>query len=278
MPLAANASFFDLATELSLTQELAKTLAEEQVVWLPMGNNRSILALFERTDRKDSKGGVILLPNLGKNLDWPFVFKPLREELAAHGWSTLSVQPVITYEPMGDITFDDEVYAEMTTRLDKAMAELSRRNIKPVAIVAEGLSANLAAAYLADDPGDLNALVCIDIDHQPYANNWRNSLKQLEKIAISVLDVYATPGNLNETHFAAMRLKAARRSAQLQETPYPLPYSAKVRELALNKDDNQRFRQHKLMGAFRDNSDSQTRLIRLVRGWLNRFGQTTEPD
>lgn len=69
-----------LLSELPVTQQLGLPLGEQE-----------FYALYQPHQAARPYGGVVLLHDEGQHGDWPRLIRPLRQGLAQHGWSTLSL-------------------------------------------------------------------------------------------------------------------------------------------------------------------------------------------
>lgn len=70
---------------------LAAELPANQIVRLPLAEDKSFLALEIPALRAKAKGQVLMLPGDRQHPNWPLGIAPLRQVLPEYGWSTLAI-------------------------------------------------------------------------------------------------------------------------------------------------------------------------------------------
>lgn len=176
----------DLAKEQRWADQIVEDLFDGQVVWLNAGETR-FLGLYT-TGPAPRRGGVLLLHGAGAHPDWPQVINPLRVDLAARGWDTLSIQmPVLANDaPMADYA---PLFDEIAPRIDAALRHLRSRGIAQSVLIGHSLGAAMGSYYLAaGEPGPLRGFVGIGMSTggMPAMNN----AIALRQIRLPVLDLY----------------------------------------------------------------------------------------
>lgn len=83
-----------------LLQAMLEQVDEEEIVHLDLDAERSFLLLYREAMAAQPKGDLVLLPGEGQHPNWPVAIAPLRQELAAHGWTTWALS-LPQYQPLG---------------------------------------------------------------------------------------------------------------------------------------------------------------------------------
>ena len=89
---------------------------------------RKIFAIYMETEDGSDKG-MIVVHGTGIHPNWQQVVQPIRGEMAAHGWNTLSIQMPILHN---EAQYEEYValYPEVPPRLSAAEAFLKDRGIQ----------------------------------------------------------------------------------------------------------------------------------------------------
>jgi len=236
--------------ERQFSKQLAKVVTVGEVVNLPSGD-QEFLAIYTKTHAKNSRGGIILLHDLGTHADWPDIIAPLRSELPAKAWNTLSLQLPI----LPDSTLPkkmDQVFTEIYTRINSAINFYVEKGIYNLVLIGHSFGAVAGIKYLEDKAGrrkEIIAFVGISMYSEVYPINAQKeqpppALPSIN-LNIPVLDIY---GSLD---FEKV-LK-----------------SAKLRALAAKKNQATNFSQVILTGADHHFTGLSHNLINRVGTWLN---------
>ncbi len=142
-PTLSHAS--DLAKEKRWAEQIEDSLFDGEPLYLKQGGSE-FLSIY--TPAESAKPlAVIVLHGLGAHPDWPQVIQPLRTELAAQGWSTLSLQlPVLP----NDASFTDyqPILKDAAPRIAAGIGFLKDKGYKKVALVAHSLGTDMTGAFL----------------------------------------------------------------------------------------------------------------------------------
>lgn len=260
----------DADLENQWSDELVKSIAEEEIVRLDMPGGK-FLSLYREDTTGSPQGAAIILHDFGTHPNWPEVIAPIRKALPGYGWATLSLQmPVM---PMNEpLDRHVSLFDEAPERLQSAINYLQGNGINNIALIGYGLGAAMGAAYLAaNEDSGIKAFVGIsmvaykDLDPRMY------SPASLEKIRLPVLDIYGSRDLDNVRFTSTARSNAARKSgatvAQKQELT-PFRQSATAQAAFSKKSGFIAFRQFEIPGADHSYTGFEDLLIKRIIGWL----------
>ena len=233
----------DLAREARLSAEIVDTILDGEPVEL-VADRQPFLGIFTESESDSPRGGVLILHGRGFHPDWSDVVQPLRTELPARGWHTLSLQmPVLDKTA----TFYEyiPVFPEAAPRIEAGIDFLKARGIDRVVLIAHSCSVHMSM-YWFDNNGDarIDGYVGLGMGATDYKQPMERPFS-LAKMAVPVLDLYG-----EEEYPAVLR-------------------GAPGRALALRKAGHPKSRQQVLPGAdhyFHDQGDA---LVDAVADWLD---------
>jgi pimeloyl-ACP methyl ester carboxylesterase len=235
----------DTAKEKRWADQIVDGLIVGEAAWL-QADGHKFLGIYAEHETDKPNGAVIVLHGSGVHPDWPDVVQPLRSELPAHGWATLSLQlPILANE--ADYKDYAPLFAEVPARIKAGIAYLNQNNYHNIAIVAHSLGSSMAASHLAKDPGGIVAFAAIGMSVYDGADPRMDNIAALEKIKLPVLDLYG--------------------SQDLE----PVLNSVKDRARAGRKAGNKDYRQVEVTGANHFFQGLEADLVRRVKSWLSQF-------
>ncbi len=234
----------DLAREQRIRAHIEERISAADALSLKTGDTE-FLAIHMAAQTEQAHGAVILLHDRGANPDWLAVIQPIRMGLPAHGWQTLSLQmPVAASDArMGA---EDRLIADALPRITFAVESLVVQNIHNIGLLGHGLGARMATHWLARGHAEeVRAFVAVSLTADPH-DRTNNTLADLEKITIPMLDIYGSR-DIGSTVDSATHRKAA----------------------AL-KAGNQAYRQLRIEGADHQFNGHNELLLGRIRAWLSR--------
>lgn len=178
----------DAEREQRWIDQTVDSIFDGEAVYLFAENHRFLGIYTEAPD--ESTRGVIVLHGTGFHPDWAQVVHPVRVEMPAHGWSTLSIQlPILERSA----AYEDYVtlYPEVPPRIDAAVEFLLDKGIDDISIIAHSQGATMAAYYLANSDHQIKAFVAIGMSAQ-HTQKTVNSAESLKRISIPVLDIFGS--------------------------------------------------------------------------------------
>jgi pimeloyl-ACP methyl ester carboxylesterase len=179
---------------------------------------------------------------IGVHPAWPDVVQPLRTELPAHGWATLSIQmPILPND--ADSSEYAPLYAEVPARINAAKAFLKEQGYQNIVLVSHSLGSGMAASYLAQG-GSAAAFVAIGMSIHDDPDPRMDHAGFLSKITVPVLDLYGS-GDLEAVrHTTEERARAAARAG------------------------NEAYQQQQVSGANHFFQGKENALVNVVSSWL----------
>ena len=184
--LAAPVAASDLEKEQRWREQVEDSIMDGEAVDLVV-EGREIFAIYMEAEDGSDKG-MIVVHGTGIHPNWQQVVQPIRVEMAAHGWNTLSIQMPILHN---EAQYEEYValYPEVPPRLRAAEAFLKDRGIQTLLIAAHSQGATMSSYYLSRHPSDVKGLIAIGMG-ATQKDSYVNSAQSLKKITIPVLDLY----------------------------------------------------------------------------------------
>ena len=231
----------DLAKEKRWAEQVVDSLLDGEAIYLNDGKS-DFLTIDTRADEpKDT--GIIIIHGIGIHPDWETIIRPLRVELAADGWNTLSLQmPILGNDATGEDY--EPLMKEVPARIDAGIRHLFKNGAKKIIIVAHSLGTRMTNYYLshkkvykeAQTETPIVAYVAIGMG---------DSSDFLKKFNLPMLDLYGEKDLPNVVASAPRRLAAA--------------------------FHNQHYKQKKVAGANHFFEDQDEDLVKAVEAALNNF-------
>lgn len=178
----------DFAKEKRWADQVVDFLIEGDAEWLEVADHK-VLAIYTPSATDTTNGGVIIVHGSGVHPNWAEVVQPLRTQLPANGWATLSIQmPVLNNE--AEYLEYAPLFDEVAPRIDAAVKNLQAKGIKNIHIVSHSLGSAMTAYYLANVKNNpVKSFVAIGMPG-PRDDKRMDTLLALQKINIPVLDLY----------------------------------------------------------------------------------------
>jgi pimeloyl-ACP methyl ester carboxylesterase len=203
----------DLAKEQRWADQIVDSLIDGEPEWLQAGDQK-FLAIYTEAEEETTKG-MIVVHGTGVHPDWEQVVKPIRVDMATHGWNTLSIQmPILANEA----EYSDYVplYPEVPPRMKAAEDFLLEKGMTDIVIVAHSQGATMSSYYLSRNPGRAKAFVAIGMG-ATQKDSHLNSANALKSINIPVLDIYGSEDLQGVLDTSELRRKSAAHNAQYEQ-------------------------------------------------------------
>ena len=236
----------DTAKEKRWAEQIVDGLIVGEATWL-QADGEKFLGIYAEHETEKPKGSAIILHGIGVHPDWPDVVQPLRTELPAHGWATLSLQMPILRNEAGYEEYAP-LFDEVAPRMNAGIAFLHQQGINNIVIIGHSLGSTMAAYYLANNPDtQVQALVAVGVSGTQFDDPKKNYFASLPKLTLPILDIYGS-----------IDLK-------------PVLDAEKKKAQVARKAGNKHYRQIKVTGANHFFQGLEADLVRRVKSWLSSF-------
>lgn len=196
----------DKAKEKRWADQISDSLVDGEAITLSDGKI-DFLAIDTRAE-EPSDIGVIVIHGIGAHPDWAEVVQPLRVELAAIGWNTLSLQmPILDNDAKGRDYIP--LMKEVPARIDAGIRQMASEGAKRIVIVAHSMGSQMANYYLANKKLYKEAQTQTPIVSYVGIGMNTGNTKYLKKIKLPVLDLYGKKDLEGVLDSAPMRASAS---------------------------------------------------------------------
>jgi len=186
----------DLEREKRMAVELEDAVLDGEVIYLndaSDGTDHKFMAIDQQPEDK-VKGAVIILHGRGFHPDWEDTVFPLRTQLPAKGWRTLSLQmPVLIksakyydYEPLFPLA---------APRIEAGIKHLKEQGIDNIVLFAHSCGAHMAMEWVRSKQGKVDDMITAYIGAGMGATDFGQHMKHpfpLADFSIPVLDIFGS--------------------------------------------------------------------------------------
>lgn len=205
----------DTKREADFADEITKTKYLGKMLWLE-AEGQKFLGLYTETEKKNSKGTVIILHDQGGHPNQLQLIKSLRTFLPEHNWSTLSLQM-----PLREVDAnEDDYYAlfpEALARIQAGIKYLQDNKTGTIVVAGYGLGAMMAVYAQSETAADIKAMALISLSVPDTQHKSAETLEFIKKITIPMLDVYADRDLAAVVESARDRRLAAKENAAYRQ-------------------------------------------------------------
>lgn len=180
----------NLEREKRMAVEVEDAVLDGEVIYLK-DDDHEFMAIDQEPE-DETKGAVIILHGRGFHPDWEDAIFPLRTQLPAKGWRTLSLQmPVLVktakyydYVPLFPLA---------TPRIEAGIKHLKEQGIDNIVLLAHSCGAHMAMEWVRSKEGKVDDRITAYIGAGMGATDYKQLMKEpfpLAKMTIPVLDIY----------------------------------------------------------------------------------------
>lgn len=216
----------DLEREKRMAVEVEDAVLDGDVIFLKDGSNEGHeFMAIDQEPEGDTKGAVIILHGRGFHPNWEDTIFPLRTQLSAKGWRTLSLQmPVLVktakyydYVPL---------FSQAGPRIEAGIKHLKDQGIDNIVLLAHSCGVHMAMEWVRSKDGkagdSINAYIGAGMGATDFSQKMAKPFP-LDAMKIPVLDVFGSkeyPGVLNKAPGRLMQItKAANPKSQQVVVP-----------------------------------------------------------
>ncbi len=180
----------DLDREKRMATEVEDAVLDGEVIYLNDGDHEFMAIDTEPED--ETKGAVIILHGRGFHPDWEDTVFPLRTQLPAKGWRTLSLQmPVL--EKSAKYYDYLPLFPLAIPRIEAGIKYLNEQGIKNVVLFAHSCGAHMAMEWIRQKKGKVADEISAYIGAGMGATDFKQPMEQpfpLPSMDVPVLDIY----------------------------------------------------------------------------------------
>ena len=211
--LVTTAQATDIEKEQRWAEQVVDFLIDGEAIWLN-DNGHEFLGIYTESEDESNKA-IIVVHGTGVHPDWEQVVKPVRVEMAAHGWNTLSIQmPILVNEA----EYEDyvAVYPEVPGRFNTSITHLQELGMTEIVIVGHSQGATMGSYYLSRNTHSIKAFVAVGMQ-ATQKDLELNTAESLKSIDIPVLDLYGSEDLEGVLQTAEERKQAASNNTQYKQ-------------------------------------------------------------
>ncbi len=240
----------DYSREARIREQIEDSILIGEAITL-RANSHDFLAIHTQADTPQTVGAAIILHGMGADPNRATIIRPLRVDLAEHGWTTLSLQMPVAASDAPPSAWR-RLIPEAGPRIDAAIALLKDAGILNIVLIGHSLGADMGLSYLARQrPGAIRAFVAIGLSAS--GNTPDDSVLQaIAKLKIPVFDIFGD-----------------------DDLPI-VRQTARARRGAARKAGNTQYRQIRIDGADHFFSDMDDVLDSRIRAWLHKTANGIE--
>ena len=184
----------DLEREKRMAVEVEDAVLDGDVIFLKDGGSsegHEFMAIDQEPE-DETKGAVIILHGRGFHPNWEDTIYPLRTQLPAKGWRTLSLQmPVL----IKTAKYNDYIplFSQAGSRIDAGIKYLKEQGIDNIVLFAHSCGAHMAMEWIREKNGKVEGIISAYIGAGMGATDYKQPMEQafpLPKMTIPVLDIY----------------------------------------------------------------------------------------
>ena len=185
----------NLEREKRMAAEVEDAVLDGDVIFLKDDVNKGheFMAIDQEPDG-ETKGAVIILHGRGFHPNWQDTVYPLRTQLPASGWRTLSLQmPVL--EKTAKYFDYVLLFSQAGPRIEAGIKYLREQGVKKIVIFAHSCGAHMAMEWVRSKEGKLDDDIVAYIGAGMGATDFGQKMKQpfpLDMMKIPVLDIFGS--------------------------------------------------------------------------------------
>ena len=202
----------DYAREKRWENEITPGIVVGDPIFLAQGNGHKFLGIY--TEAANAKMGVVVAHGIGIHPDWGMI-GTLRQRLPDYGYTTLAIQMPILAADARPSAYT-AIFPDAVERLQLAVAYLTNKGYKRIALVSHSMGSRMALAYMAGNSSEISSWAALGMTAPAER---LDASKTYEGIASPVLDLYGArdlPQVLSSAARRYISLAGNARSKQVQ--------------------------------------------------------------
>ena len=203
----------DLEREKRMAVEVEDAVLDGEVIYLKDGDH-DFMAIDMETEDK-AKGAVIILHGRGFHPNWEDTIFPLRTQLPAKGWRTLSLQmPVL--EKSAKYYDYVPLFPQAAPRIEAGIKYLKEQGVENITMFAHSCGAHMAMDWVRNKGDTIGESITAYIGAGMGATDYKQKMAKpfpLAALKIPVLDIYGDKEYPAVIRMAPERLTAIQKAA-----------------------------------------------------------------
>lgn len=173
----------DYAREKRWADEITPGIVVGDPLYLAQKNGHKFLGIL--TETANARMGAVVVHGQGIHPDWGMI-RTLRQRLADHGYTTLSIQmPILAADARPEAY--TATFAEAVERLQLAVRYLKDKGYPRIALVSHSLGSRMVFAYMKHNPVEVDAWAALGM---PSASDGHAPALIYSGLRSPVLDLY----------------------------------------------------------------------------------------
>ena len=177
----------DLAREKRMAAEVEDAVLDGEVIYLKDGGHEFMA--IDTEAENETKGAVIILHGRGFHPDWEDTIFPVRTQLPAKGWRTLSLQMPVLIKTAKYYDYLP-IFPLATPRIDAGINYLKNQGINNIILFAHSCGAHMAMEWVRTNKENINTKITAYIGAGMGATDYQQPMKKpfpLADMSIPVL-------------------------------------------------------------------------------------------
>jgi len=183
----------NLEREKRMAAEVEDAVLDGEVIFLkdgPANEGHEFMAIDQEPE-DETKGAVIILHGRGFHPNWEATIYPLRTQLPAKGWRTLSLQMPVLVKTAKYYDYIP-LFSQAGPRIEAGIKYLKEQGIDNIVLFAHSCGAHMAMEWIREKDGNVDGIISAYIGAGMGATDYKQPMEQpfpLPKMTIPVLDI-----------------------------------------------------------------------------------------
>jgi acetyl esterase/lipase len=216
----------DLAREKRMAAEVEDAVLDGEVIFLKdMVNDGHKFMAIDQEPEGDTKGAVIILHGRGFHPNWEDTVFPLRTELPAKGWRTLSLQMPVLQKSAKYFDYVP-LFPQAGPRIEEGIKYLQEQGIKNIVLLAHSCGGHMAMEWIRSQGGKVNNKISAYIGAGMGATDFGQKMAKpfpYDKLTVPVLDVFGSKEYPAVLAKASSRLMAITKAGNVKSKQVIVP-------------------------------------------------------
>ena len=216
----------NLEREKRMAVEVEDAVLDGDVIFLKddVNEGHEFMAIDQEPD-DETKGAVIILHGRGFHPNWEDAIYPLRTQLPAKGWRTLSLQMPVLVKTAKYYDYIP-LFSQAGPRIEAGIKYLKEQGVDNIVLLAHSCGAHMAMEWIREKDGKVEGIISAYIGAGMGATDYKQPMEQafpLPKMTIPVLDIYGDKEYPAVLRMAPGRLGMIKRAANKKSKQVVVP-------------------------------------------------------